>query len=146
MRHENGSRWHNCSRWTRRGLACPFTEVDEPDVEEGDPPDEAPPVGVPGRIRPPPTMLLAGKRVSVGDVLAQAEEIVAGAAEAIPVAVEGKVASLAERLVGPSAGAVTGVAAGAAIRAVVKGIRQGGFGGGFNFPSVFDPQRAFRLP
>ncbi len=146
MRHVNGSKWHMCQRWLEVGLACPFAAEGEEDTEEGEPPDDIPPIGVP--VGGPPALLLAARRARVGDVLAQAEEIVARAAEAIPVAVGNEVESLANRLRVPGAISVgAGVAAGFAVRQVAKRLAQrAGFSGGFNFPSVLDPAKAFRRP
>lgn len=146
MRHPSGSSFHRCVLWLVLGMACPFAEGGEEDVEGDDPPDDVPPVGVP--VGTPPHLLLASRRARVSDVLAEAEEVVARAAESIPVAVGSEVRSLAERLrvPGPVA-AVTGAAAAFAIRQVGKRIAaRGGFaGGGFSFPSVFDPAKAFTV-
>ncbi len=132
-----------CRRWLQHGLACPF-QMGGAEQEEGEPPDDVPPIGVP--TGSPPALLLAARRGVVGDVLAQAEEVVAAAAEAIPVGVGKDVLSLAEHLRerGPVAVGVS-VAAGLALRAVANRISRGGFGG-FSFPSVFDPARALRAP
>ncbi len=147
MSHAAGSRFHQCERWLRFGMQCPFIGGEDEDIEGDDPPDDVPPTGV-QVPRVPPLQLLAAKRARELNVLSQAEEIASRAAEAIPVFVEGQVQSLAERLGVPGALAVgTGVAAGFAVRQIAKQIRQrGGFGGGFNFPSVLDPAKAFRLP
>lgn len=140
MAHTGGSRFHLCERWLRFGLQCPFVGGEDEDIEGDDPPDQTPPVGV-------PLHFLAAKRAAELNVLAQAEEVASRAAEAIPVFLEGKAISLAERLGAPGAVAVgTGVAAGFAVRQIAKQIRQRGGFGGFSFPSVFDPAKAFRPP
>ncbi len=150
MRHPSGSSFHRCVLWLALGMACPFADGGEEDVEGDDPPDDVPPVGVP--VGTPPHLLLASRRARVSDVLGQAEEIVARAAESIPVVIGSEVKSLAERLGVPGAVAgATGAAAAFAIRQVGKRIAaKGGFGGfaggGFSFPSVFDPAKAFRSP
>ena len=73
-------------------------------------------------------------------LLAEAEDIVTKAAEAVPGVRAGY--SLADdlRRRGPAAVGL-GAAAGIAIRAVAKGVA----GGGFHFPQVFDPARAVRV-
>lgn len=142
--HLNGARWHLCVRWVRLGMNCPFAGEEE-EVEEGDPPDDVPPIGVP--TGSPPLLLMAGRRARVSNVLAEAEEIVARAAEAIPVGVGREVASLAERLRLPGAvSAGAGVAAAFAVRQVAKKIRARGGFGGLHFPAKFDPLNPLRVP
>lgn len=127
-------------------MACPFA-MEEDRVPQEDP-DESVPVHtfvVPARAR-------AGRDrqqdLALDLLLAEAEEIVTRAAEAIPLEPVGQPAlpagrpvSLGERLrdKGPLAVGV-GAAAGVAIRAVAKGFA----GGGFHFPQVFDPLRPVR--
>ncbi len=142
MAHTSGSRFHSCGRWLQFGMQCPFVGGEDEDVENGEPPDDAPPTGV-------PVHLLAARRGFRINILEQAEEIAAAAADAIPTFIEGKTVSLAERLGVPGAVAVgTGAVAGFAVRQIAKQLKKrGGFGGaGFNFPSVFDPAKAFRPP
>lgn len=109
-------------------------------MEGDDPPDEVPPSGVP--VGFPPHLLLAARRAVRGDVLAEAEAVVARAAEAIPFGKEAVSLADALRERGPVAVGV-GVAAGFAIRQVAKRL---GRGGGFSFPSVLDPSLPFGRP
>lgn len=132
--------WHSCARWKRFGMACPFKGEKEHDRE--DPDFKEPKVREPAR--PKPKVLAAPAKaeakVDVGKamVLAEAEEIVTRAAEAIPLRGRSLAQTLRDR--GPLAVGV-GAAAGVAIRAVAKGFA----GGGFNFPSIFDPKVGQRV-
>jgi len=132
-------RFHSCARWGRFGMACPFVGEEDHDDDQDVVP-VAQPVGAPKS----PKLLLAARAKAVVDqgkaaLLAEAEEIVTRAAEAIPL-VEGRSLAKALRERGPLAVGV-GAAAGLAIRAVAKGFA----GGGFHFPQVFDPARVVRV-
>lgn len=139
--------WHSCARWGRFGMTCPFADEKEHDRER---PDEKVP-------RPVLNLAVARSRAQRDmrqqSVLAEAEEIVSRAAEAIPLVPavpEGAGRPLpapvyrsigqALRERGPVA-VGTGVAAGLAIRAVARGFA----GGGLHFPQVFDARRALRV-
>lgn len=110
-------------------MRCPF--VGEEDHER----DEEPiGVEVPVKDKPKRPMVVAERAKAVVDagkaaLLAEAEEIVSRAAEAIPIGGRTLGELLRER--GPLAVGV-GAAAGVAIRAVAKGFA----GGGFHFPAV----------
>ncbi len=122
-------------------MRCPFVGEEGHDRED---PEEGPPVAVPKSPKVPP-LVVAGKAkakeaVDAGKaaLLAEAEDIVSRAAEAIPAMAERTIADLLRER-GPLAVGV-GAAAGVAIRAVAKGFA----GGGFHFPQVFDPRVAIR--
>lgn len=134
--------WHSCARFGRFGMQCPF--VGEVDHDKDDP-DFKEPVRVPKPSKPTPVLAMAEKAKKGTDaakaaLLAEAEDIVTRAADAIPSGVSGR--SLADELRrrGPVAVGL-GAAAGIAIRAVSKGFA----GGGFHFPQVFDPLKAVRV-
>lgn len=117
-------------------MACPFAG-EEAHEDEDD--DQGP--GPSGRVpsKPVRPMVLAERAKTVVDVgkaalLAEAEEIVTRAAEAIPLgAGRGSLAEALRRR-GPIAVGV-GAVAGVAIRAVAKGFA----GGGFHFPALGRP-------
>lgn len=118
-------------------MLCPFMGEERHDQDD---PDFKEPVRSPNPSKPPKILALAERTKKVVDLgkaslLAEAEDIVSKAADAIPGVRTGF--SLADDLKrrGPVAVGL-GAAAGVAIRAVAKGFA----GGGFNFPSVFDPK------
>ncbi len=144
--HPSGARWHRCAVWLRLGMSCPFTGGEDDEIDAGDPPDDVPRVGVPAD-QVPPLVLLAARQARGGGVLAQAEAVVAEAAESIPVGVGSATRSLADSLGVPGiVGVGAGAAAAFAVRQVAKRIQARGGGGGLHFPSVLDPARAFRVP
>lgn len=77
------------------------------------------------------------KREFQYNVLAEAEDVVARYAEKVPVGA----GTLQQALLRGAASVATGVAAIMAIRAVARG-----GSGGYHFPTVWNPQQAFRRP
>jgi len=150
--HASGSKWHSCDRWIRFGMECPFAVSGAPESIAGRPRRPAVPERrskaqqkFQGTVEDAPSVYPVTPKALLlpSGVMEIAEDVVSRAADAIPVFEGKETRSLGERLRVPGAvGVGVGVAAGFAVREVA---RRGSFGG-FQFPSVFDPDKAFRFP
>lgn len=146
----NGSDWHRCGRWGRFGMQCPFAKEEEEPARDREGDDIPWPLLLAGIAKAQQGKARRVDRFTGYDLMADAEDIVSRAAEAVPVyggnrphdPAREPVRSLAERLRQPGPiGVGVGTAAAYAIYNVMRGRRGGG---GLHFPSVISPDRALR--